>query len=189
MRSKLFVCAFIGFVFLVAASGISGQSRDYFTPEEVELVRDAQDIDLRIMVLTHAVERRFTALKVDTGVAAEIKEPEKWGPAPTGTRLELLIDVKRILQKAVDDIDDTAAHAGTAMEREIENPVKPKKKDKNSGEKPFHRAFRLLAEAAAKYRPVLRAQLDISKDPKEQGAIQASIELCDEIIAAASKSN
>jgi hypothetical protein len=174
---------------LILTGGTFAQSRDYFTADEVELIRDAQDIDLRIMVLTHSVDRRLVVLKIESnGVPA--KEPEKWGPLPTGSRLELFTDIKRIIQKAIDDIDDTAAHAGTKMEREIENTDRSKKdksKDKSKEEKPFHRAVRLLAEAASKYKPLFAAQLDSSSDPKEKGVILASIDLCDQIMAAAAK--
>src|SRR5690349_14570565 len=70
--------------------------RDYLTEEEIELVRDAQEIDLRIMVLTKAIDRRFAVLNNRTP-----KEKEEWGALPKGTRVELLIDIEKLLQKAI----------------------------------------------------------------------------------------
>lgn len=184
MRAKFFIILLIGIAITCASSSVIGQARDFFTDEEVELVRDAQDIDLRILVLTHAIDRRFGVLKIGAATVDKTqKESEKWGPLPKGSRLELLGDIRRILQKAIDDIDDTAAHRGTKMEREPENPVKSKKNDK--GEPPFNRAIRLLAAAAQKYKPALNLELSNTKDQRELGTIQATIEFCDQIIEAA----
>lgn len=185
MRPKFYIFAIVGIAVIGSAANVRAQSRDYFTSEEIELVREAQDIDLRIMVLTHAIDRRFGVLKIDVGSGDKTqKESEKWGPLPSGSRLALLSDIRRILQKAIDDIDDTAVHRGTKMEREIENPAKAKK---DKGELPFARAIRLLVSAARRYRPVLSTEADNSKDQLEIGVIGASIEFCDQIIAAASK--
>lgn len=72
--------------------------RDYVTPEEVELIRDAQKIDDRMATLTKIIDRRFDALKIDVGGAKiSSKEAEKWGVLPAATRQQLLLDIKRIL--------------------------------------------------------------------------------------------
>lgn len=187
MRTRFSVLALIGIALVYTVSNVHAQARDYFTDEEVELVRDAQDIDLRIMVLTHAIDRRLGVLKIG-GVATDKpqKESEKWGPLPQGSRLDLLGNIRRILQKAIDDIDDTSAHRGTKMERETENPSKTKK-DKDKADLPFVRAIRLLAAAAQRYKPLFANEISNSKDPKEIGALQASIEFCDQIIEASTK--
>ncbi len=39
--------------------------RDYLTEEEIELVREAQEIDLRVDVLVKAIDRRFLVLNND----------------------------------------------------------------------------------------------------------------------------
>jgi hypothetical protein len=168
---------------VLMATGARAQSRDYFTADEVELIRETQDIDMRIMVLAHAVDRRFGVLKVDVGIASKPqKESEQWGPLPEGNRLELLTDIRRILQKAIDDIEDTAAHAGTKMEREIENTSK-----KDKGDPPLKRALRFLAAAAERYKTALNAELAVTRDQKEKGAILDSLESCTLITAAAAK--
>ncbi|MBV9242492.1 MAG: hypothetical protein JO314_10840 [Acidobacteria bacterium] len=164
--------------------------RDYFTPEEIELIRDAQRIDQRIDVLTHAVDRRFAALNVDVKAPPFKEEKDKtWGVAPTGSRLELLIDVKSILQKAIDDIDNLSERPSSMPIEEPDPNVKPKKNEK----KPpgfaelFPIAVRSLAAAAERYGPALKIELDKSKDPSEKGAIMDSLEMCDEIVASVAK--
>ncbi|MEO6655245.1 MAG: hypothetical protein ABIO36_04115, partial [Pyrinomonadaceae bacterium] len=122
--------------------------RDYFTPEEIELIRDAQEIDRRVNVLTHAIDRRFEALKIDVSapmVAA--KEKGDWGELPTETRSELLIDIKRILQKAIDDIDSLSERPDSGYLPD------PKDKKAKSSVELFPIAMRNLAAAAKRYQP------------------------------------
>ena len=76
----------------------------------------AQEIDQRIDVLTHAIDRRFAVLKIEVGgPRIPQKESEKWGAAPQGTRLDLLLDIKHILQKAIDDIDTLYERPNSAI--------------------------------------------------------------------------
>lgn len=163
-------------LFAVAASDASGQ-RDYLTEEEVELIRDTQQIDKRIIVLTKAIDRRFSALKVDVGSGkSSSKNTEEWGVLPESTRFELLLDIKRILQKAIDDIDSLA-------ERPTSLTIAPDDKKPKGYAELFPLAVRNLAAAARRYRPVLAAELDRSKDKTEIGSILDALESCDEIIA------
>jgi acyl-CoA reductase-like NAD-dependent aldehyde dehydrogenase len=86
-------------------------ARDHLTPQEVDLVKEAQAIDLRIAVFVHAIERRMMVLS-DTAAASSKqvqKEAEKWGELPKGTRAELIEDIAQILDEAVTNIDDVAA--------------------------------------------------------------------------------
>jgi len=136
--------------------------RDYLTEEEIELVRDAQEIDLRIMVLTKAIDRRFAVLKNQTP-----KEKEEWGALPKGTRVELLIDIEKLVQKAIDDIDQVATRA------------------KDS--KLFPKAVNKLAASCTEYLPQFKSFLDTTKDDKERGALLGSIENCNDVIEASSK--
>jgi hypothetical protein len=168
-------------VTLVLCAVTCAAQRDYFTPEEVEIIRDTQVVDARINVLTHIIDRRFAALKVDVN-APIFKEIGDWGSAPQGTRLELLIDVKRILQKAVDDVDELALRPNSGL---IEDPL-TQKKTKSYAEV-FPKAVRNLAAAAQRYQPALKAELDKSTDPMEKGAILDSLDLCDEIIVSVAK--
>ena len=180
---------FLVSIFFAAAAVVclpnasAAQSRDYFTPDEVEMIRNAQDIDIRIKVLVQTVDRRLTVLKLDPGVPVKVtKDSDKWGPMPEGTRLQLFDDITHILQKAIDDIDDTSAHAGTTMAR---TPEMQSKKDK--ADPPFHRALRTILAAAERFKGVLSAEADKTQDKAEQRAISNSVDLCDQIIEAISK--
>lgn len=153
--------------------GAEAQRRDFLTDAEIELVREHQEIDMRIDVLVKMIDRRLTALKIESGGwKIPAKESPKWGPEPTGTRLELLFDIKRLLQKAIDDIDDIASHDKNALP---ENQM--------SG-KLFPKAVRELARSAARFKPIFAAEISKTRDEKEKGVMLDSIEFCDQIIEA-----
>lgn len=156
----VFTAIFCIALFLPASA--NAQRRDYLTEAEIELVRDAQEIDLRIMVLTKAIDRRFAVLKNQP-----LKEKEAWGEPPKGTRVELLIDIEKLLQKAVDDVDQVAERA------------------KDS--KLFPKAVHKLADSCKDYLPQFKSFLDTTKDEKERGALLGSIENCDAVIEASTK--
>ncbi|HTH52161.1 MAG TPA: hypothetical protein VL501_09520 [Pyrinomonadaceae bacterium] len=167
---------------LLILSNIALSQRDYFTNEEVELIRDAQQIDKRVDIEVHAMDRRFGALNIGVNAPA-YKEVGDWGTAPSGSRFELLQDIKHILQKSIDDIDNLSERPSSMV---IEEPEDKKKKPKGFAEV-FPNAVRNLAAAARRYQPVFKTELDTSKDPAEKGLILNSLEMCDEIIAAAAK--
>jgi hypothetical protein len=184
-RSNLiYVLLFPVLTFIVSATSSSAQARrDYMTDAEIELVRDAQDIDTRIDVLTKMIDRRFAVLKLDVG-GAKIpnKETDKWGPAPEGTRMEILDDIRKVLDKAIDDIDDTAMHPG----KYVIDPDKPDKV-KKTDEGRFPASVKNLAASAKRYQPALRSLLDKTSDEREKGLVLNAIESCDEIISATTK--
>lgn len=170
--SKSFVFALVSLSLFAAVA--QAQRRDFLTDAEIELVREHQEIDMRIDVLVKMIDRRFAALSIEAGGwKVPAKESAKWGPEPTGTRLELLFDIKRLLQKAIDDIDDIASHDKNALP---ENQM--------SG-KLFPKAVRELAKSAVRFRPVFTAETAKTRDEKERGVMLDSIEFCDQIIEAA----
>lgn len=172
----IFLVFAVVFVVFATVSDLAAQRRDYLTESEIELVRDAQSIDLRVDVLTKMIDRRFTAAGIDAGGWKEpTKASEKWGDAPRGTRLQLLTDIRQLLQKAVDDIDDVAEHDPNALTQ-----------NKMSG-KLFPKAVRNLAAASQRYLAVLRPLAEKTNDERERGSILTSIELCEQIIEAAGK--
>ena len=157
--------------------------RDYFTAEEIELVRDAQRIDDRINLLTKIIDRRFDALKVDVhGAKISAKEQDKWGVLPESSRFQLLLDIKRILQKAIDDIDSLAERPDSGI-----LPDPDDKKAKSTFAELFPKAVRALGTAAQRYQPALKAELDKPNPGSEKGSILDSLEFCDQIVAAVSK--
>ena len=164
--------------------------RDYMTDAEIELVRDAQDIDMRIDVLTKMIDRRFAVLKLDVG-GAKIpnKETDKWGPAPEGTQMEILDDIRKLLDKAIDDIDDTAMHPNKIIEDPNSPDNKKKKNDeqKKKDEARFPNSVKNLAASAKRYQPALKSLLDKTTDEREKGLILNALDSCDEIIGATTK--
>jgi hypothetical protein len=160
--------------------------RDYFTAEEVEMIRDAQQIDTRIDTLVKIIDRRFAAAGIEVGGAKiSAKDADKWGTL-TGTHSDYLFDIKRILQKAIDDIDNLAERPDSMV---IEAPDP---KDKNPKKPPsfgdlFPKAVRKLAAAAERYKGPLNNALTATKDEKDRGSILDSIDMCDEIITSVAK--
>src|SRR5215813_7804744 len=89
------------------------QQRDHLTPQEVDLVKEAQVLDKRIDVFIKAVDRRIIVLNGGTEAAPKTKQSKKeaelWGELPTGSRAELVSDIARILDEAITNIDDVSA--------------------------------------------------------------------------------
>lgn len=112
---------------MLFAPSVNAQRRDHLTPQEVDLVKEAQALDKRIDVFIKAADRRL--LVINGGAASAVpnsatakqlkKDAEKWGELPTGTRAELLTDIARILDEAITNIDDVSA-------RDERNPLIPK---------------------------------------------------------------
>ena len=95
--------------------------------------------------------------------------------------MEILDDIRKLLDKAVDDVDNVAMHPVKYEDKT--RSEKQKKKD----ELRFPSSVRDLAAAARRYQPALKMLLDASKDEKEKGLILASLESCDEIVLAITK--
>ena len=182
LRSLLFTFSFSLLVISFSLLTAHAQGRDYFTPEEVELIRDAQQIDQRVEVLVKTIDRRFAVLKIDVGGSKPAGKD--WGELPTGTRVELFSDIRNILQKAIDDIDNLAARPDSM----VVDPDAAKDKKKRQGyAELFPKAVKSLAAAARRYSPALKQALDTAKDEREKGLISNSIVLCEDIIAAVPK--
>jgi hypothetical protein len=183
ISTKSLILVFTAIFVTSAVVSVSAQRRDYMTEAEIELVRDAQNIDERVDVLTKMIDRRIALLGADPGVPiVEAKETGKWGSAPTGSRFELLDDVRKLLQKAIDDIDNVAAHP-VDYAADKDRSEKQKKKDALR----FPNAVRSLAASAKRYMPILKTLLDRSKDEKERGIMMESIEFCEQIVEAVGK--
>ncbi|MEO6334021.1 MAG: hypothetical protein ABIO91_03485 [Pyrinomonadaceae bacterium] len=175
-KNSFFIFVFAASVIFCSAPPSLAQHRDYMTEPEIELVRDSQDIDKRIEVLTKMIDRRFSALGLAVGGWKQGDKDQKlWGDAPTGTPSNFLSDVRQLLQKAVDDVEDVAAHnENTLTQNKIEGVL-------------FPSAVRSLAAAASRYQPALKSILDKTKDERDKGLILTSMELCQEITDAVAK--
>ena len=88
--------------------------RDYLTPQEVDLVKEAQEIDKRTDVFIKAAERRLLVINGTAAATANTKQmkkdAERWGDLPTGSRAELVSDIARLVDAAIDNIDDVSEH-------------------------------------------------------------------------------
>ncbi len=168
------------FFVLVFSGQAAAQRRDFLSEAEIEIIRDAQDIDLRIEALLRMADRRFHVLGIDVkGWKDAGKASDVWGELPKGSRTDMFNDIKRIVQKAVDDIDNLAANPDAAPIRE-----KDDKRAKKDHER-FPKAVRNLAAGATRYMDPLKAELDRATGAAEKGLITSTLDLCEQIIAAA----
>jgi hypothetical protein len=187
IKRFIFIAALLFCVTFLYPAYSNAQRRDYFTVEEIELVRDANEIDMRIAVLIKAIERRLLAINNDTSQAKQISKDEgKWGALPTGTRLELLSDISKIFEKAIDDIDDLAdrqAMNSKTLKGTVENEEdEVTQRVLKANEKKFPLAVHNLADASRRLLPQFESLKNNSKDEKEIGVLLSSIESCEMII-------
>jgi len=147
-------------------SDANAQRRDYMTDAEIEIVRDSQEIDLRVDVLVKMIDRRFAVLNNEPSPIK--KNAELWGDAPKGTRLELLSDINKILMKAIDDIDQVAER-------------------KSVDAKMFPKAVKNLAASCNVYNTKLKMEYDKAADEKEKGVIIGALESCEQVNQAVAK--
>ena len=170
------------------------QRRDYLTSEEIELVRDAQEIDKRIEVLVKAIDRRFLVLnKDDTQFKQVKKDMDKWGELPSGSEIQLLGDIEKIIQKAVDDIDNLVSNREISDKvlrdgnntTDVDEEVTKYKIKRNK--KQFPIAVHTLADAARRYVPMLESWGEKTTDRRAKGAAYGAIQNCELIIEASAK--
>ena len=167
-RKQFFVFLILLITVYCSVLTAQAQRRDHLTEMEVELVRDAQQIDERMKVFVKAIDRRFLALNNITAQNKSIeKDLDRWDELPTGTRQQLLSDIEKLLDEAVSKIDDVAS-------RDMTSDF-------------FPNAVHILADGAVKFLPQLKSELDKSDDEKEKGAIIGAIDYCNQIIEASGK--
>ena len=114
-----FLVLFIGPTLLSNAATI--QKRDHLTPQEVDLVKEAQALDKRIDVFIKAAERRVMVINNSSAANTKQlkKDAERWGELPSGSRADLVADIAHILDEAITNIDDVSL-------RDERNPLIPK---------------------------------------------------------------
>lgn len=143
--------------------------RDNLTPEEIEMIRDVQELDGRMEIYVKAIDRRLMVLKNTTAENPQTtgKESKKWGALPKGTKAELLSDIAKILDETIDKIDDVA-------DRDAKNELIPY-------------SIHILADGVKRFVPELQKLKETSTDPREIGLINDSLNLSDQILEAAAK--
>jgi hypothetical protein len=145
------------------------QSRDHLTPQEVDLVKEAQILDQRIDVFIKAADRRLLVLRAgDAGGAKQLKkDSEKWGELPTGTQAELISDIANILDEAITNIDDVST-------RDERNPL-------------IQKALRKLATATTRIVDQLKPLRAEAKGDAQIGSFEQLMENAESIVQAASR--
>lgn len=167
-NSILFLLA--SFVLTVCLPGVAfSQARDHLTPQEVDLVKDAQILDKRIDLFIKAADRRLLALNGNRLASAKQlkKDSETWGELPSGTRAELMGDIARIFDEAITNIDDVSS-------RDEKNPLIPK-------------ALRKLAAAASRVVEQLKPLAAQGNVASEASTLDQLIENAESILQAANK--
>jgi hypothetical protein len=166
-KTRALVSAALFFVAatLFFSAEASAQQREHLTPEEVELVRDNQELDKRTEVFVHAAERRLLAVtNPEEAAKQQAKDKEKWGEVK-GTRAELLYDISKILEEAVTNVDDAAQH--------------------NPESSLLRKSLYKLSEAAGRIAPQLARLREGTQEESEADQLDRAIETAQEILDAA----
>lgn len=169
MKTRPLLLTFLLLFCSFACWAESYQERDHLTPQEQDLVKDAQILDKRIEIFVKAANRRLLALNgVDAAAAKQLKkDEEKWGELPKGSRAELIHDVAKILDEAITNIDDVSS-------RDERNPLIPK-------------ALRMLAAAATAIVEQVKPLQAQAKGEAEVGSFEELMENANSIVEAANK--
>ena len=161
---------FLLLIIFMNVSLANAQRRDNLTNEEDLIVREAQEIDLRMKVFVKIVDRRLFALndsKAATSKQAQKVTNNDWGELRIGTIGELFWDIQKTLDEAIGKIDDVA-------ERDSKNPL-------------LGRAVHILADGCKIWQPQFKSFLDKIKEEKEKGVVLTSIDNCSQITEASTK--
>ncbi|HEY9401920.1 MAG TPA: hypothetical protein VIQ24_04465 [Pyrinomonadaceae bacterium] len=144
------------------------QRREHLTEQELEMVRDTQELDRRIALFVKIAERRIAAV---TGAAAaqtlSAKDLEKWGELPKGTRAQQFNDLARILDEAINNIDDVAV-------RTPDSSLIPK-------------AVKHLSEASARFLPQLMPLRAGAEAEGEREALEQALDNLQQVLDASKK--
>jgi hypothetical protein len=150
---------------LVTPAAASAQQREHLTPEEIELVRDNQELDKRTDIFIRAAERRLLSVTNPEEAARQsAKDKEKWGEVK-GTRAQLFYDISKIFDEAVTNVDDAAQH----------NPDSPL----------LRKSLYKLSEAAGRVAPQLTRLRERAREEAEADQLDRAIQTAQEILEAA----
>jgi len=168
MRTKrLLVFAGLICIFTLAAQISPAQvKRDHLTDKETDIVRDTQQVDLRMAVFIKAIDRRLAVLAssaIDPAKTGKIpKDAPDWGELPAGSPAQLYHDIEGILDEAINNIDDVAT------------------REPNS--KLMFKGVKVLAAGCSRILPQLKAFSEKTTDKKEKEALMNAIEYAQSVI-------
>ena len=126
MKKYLFIFVTMLCLGLSLSLSTYAQGGDYLNEQEVDRVRDAQEIDVRTKVFLRIAERRLDVLlgvspptinlkeqqkkdkkdKKKKEKEAEVEESQDYGPEPQGTPTELLRNYSQVISELFDKLDD-----------------------------------------------------------------------------------
>jgi hypothetical protein len=169
MITRTLLSLLFALLLTLPVQAFSLQKRDHLTPQEVDLVKEAQILDKRIEVFIKAAERRVIVIN---GAAANNakqlkKDAEKWGELPAGSRFELVGDIARIFDEAITNIDDVSA-------RDERNPLIPK-------------ALRKLATSVTSIMEQIKPVRTQAKTEADMASLESLNEYAQSILEAANK--
>jgi len=153
----------------LAATVSAFQGREHLTPQEIDLVKDAQELDKRIDIFIKAADRRMLVLSGAEAASAKQlkKDAELWGELPAGSRAELINDIAGIFDESITNIDDVSAH-------DEKNPL-------------IAKALRKLAAAATRIVEQLKPAETQAKSEAELNSFDKLTEYADSILQAVNK--
>jgi len=134
---------------------VAQESGDYLTSKEIEQIKEAQRIDLRVKVFVKIAERRLLVLERATTSLSK-KEEEAWGPLPKGTPEELL-------QHYIKAIDETILNIEDAHSQDPENEF-------------LHPALKTFREATDQFLLRLKALKEKLTSPEALNALERALE-------------
>ncbi len=171
-RLRLFVS--VSFIFaigcLITHPAAGQNKREHLTAQEIEVVRDSQELDKRTSVFIKAAERRVLLLTNPQQAAPSKeshKEIEKWGDITQSTRTQLLSDLARIFDEAITNIDDAAL-------RSADSPL-------------LSKSLKQLSAASTNFLTQLAPLRDHAGEGAEREALEQTLDALEEIIEAAKK--
>lgn len=171
MTTPASVLLIVALLLFSSSAPTTVQGREHLTPEEIELVKDAQILDKRIDVFIKAADRRLLVLNGGGADASSAKQQKKdsetWGELPAGSRAELIQDIAGIFDEAITNIDDVSS-------RDEKNPLIPK-------------ALRKLAAAAERIVEQLKPAEAQAKNDAELSSFDQLVENAEAILQAANK--
>jgi hypothetical protein len=164
----LFALVFFSLLPTAHTSVAHAQRREHLTEQEVEMVRDTQELDKRSALFVKIAERRLLVITNAPGAQTpSAKDLEKWGEVPKGTRAVLFNDLARIFDEAINNVDDVAT-------RKPDSELLPK-------------AVKKLAEGATRLLPQLTALREGATADGEREALEQAIDNLQQIIDAAKR--
>jgi hypothetical protein len=150
-------------LFLSIPLFVQAQNRQHLTEAELEIVRDAQELDARTGVFIKAIDRRFAALN-KLAETKDKKDKSDWGALPTGSRTELIWDIAKILDEAMNNLDSVYG-------RDEKNALIPK-------------SLKMLSEAAARYQTQLKPFGETVAIKDERDAVYQAARNAEKIVQA-----